>query len=384
MDKKYNVLIVDDDLNNVQLAVNILKQNKDYNIIFATSGKSALERVKEYDFDIIVLDILMEPMDGYEVCLELKNDDKTKDIPIIFLTAKNDEDSISKGFELGGVDYITKPFFEKEFISRVATHLELKSLRDKLVEEIEFKDKLMLKQNKMATMGEMIENIIHQWRQPLSSISTIASGLMIKKEYGIGSIGDKSELEYFQDILRNVNHLSRTIDDFKDFFKKRRIGKFNLKDTVNRSLNLMSKTISQKEVIVNNNIESIIIEGYENDLIQVIINIINNAIDVIDKNDVRVINIDSKIQDQYIVIISIIDNGGGVDSEIIDKIFDSHFTTKPEDKGTGIGLYMSKKIIKEHFKGELSVKNTIFKYNGTEYMGAKFSIKIPLEKKCTI
>lgn len=103
VDRKINILVVDDDLNNIQVGINILKENKTYHIIFATSGEQALARVRERNFDLILLDIIMHPMDGFEVCRRLQADPETREIPIIFLTAKTDTESIVRGFELGGV-----------------------------------------------------------------------------------------------------------------------------------------------------------------------------------------------------------------------------------------------------------------------------------------
>ncbi len=124
MDLSCNILIVDDVSDNIKVAMTILKENN-YNFSFAMDGKQALEVIKTKDFDLILLDIMMPELNGFDVIEILKNDEKTKDIPIIFLTAKADIDSITKGFELGAVDYITKPFHSAELISRVSTHLEL-------------------------------------------------------------------------------------------------------------------------------------------------------------------------------------------------------------------------------------------------------------------
>lgn len=137
MNECVNILVIDDDLKNIQVAVNILKHSYHYKLVFATSGQQALERVKERDFDLILLDIIMQPMDGFEVCRHLKKNPLTRDIPIIFLTAKTDIDSIVKGFELGGVDYITKPFNPYELNARVQTHLHLKCLHDKQIESVQ-------------------------------------------------------------------------------------------------------------------------------------------------------------------------------------------------------------------------------------------------------
>jgi len=124
MDLSYNILIVDDVIDNIQIAMNILKE-ENYNFSFATSGEEALTLLQNNSFDLILLDIMMPGTDGYEVCKRIKSSELLKEIPVIFLTAKNDIDSIAKGFAIGGIDYIVKPFHPEELIARVKTHLEL-------------------------------------------------------------------------------------------------------------------------------------------------------------------------------------------------------------------------------------------------------------------
>ena len=124
MNVSYNVLIVDDVVENIQVAMNILKEES-YNFSFAKKGEDALHLLKNNNFDLILLDIMMPGIDGYEVCKRIQNDPRLSDIPIIFLSAKADIDSITKAFEVGGVDYIIKPFHSNELLARVKTHLEL-------------------------------------------------------------------------------------------------------------------------------------------------------------------------------------------------------------------------------------------------------------------
>jgi CheY-like chemotaxis protein len=128
--KMFSILIVDDVPKNIQVLANVLECRDDYEIEFATSGKEALEWVSSINFDLILLDIMMPGMDGYKVIRHLKNEKKTREIPVIFLTAKTDEESIVKGFENGAVDYVTKPFIPSELLARVNTHIELKRIRD--------------------------------------------------------------------------------------------------------------------------------------------------------------------------------------------------------------------------------------------------------------
>ena len=138
------ILVVDDDLTNIQVGIRMLKEVGDYQMIFATTGEQALERIKEHDFDLILLDILMQPMDGFEVCRRLKANPANSHIPVVFLTAKTDKDSLIQGFELGGVDYVTKPFNAHELCARVKTHLELKCYHDRDIEETQREIILMM------------------------------------------------------------------------------------------------------------------------------------------------------------------------------------------------------------------------------------------------
>ncbi len=139
---KSNILIVDDIPSNIRLMVSILDENG-YSVSYAQSGKHAIDLCKKVNFDLVLLDVMMPGMDGFEVCKSLRTIKEYESIPIIFLTAKTDQKSILKGFETGGVDYVTKPFSEKELLVRIRTHLDLKHTRDALKSELEFKKKVM-------------------------------------------------------------------------------------------------------------------------------------------------------------------------------------------------------------------------------------------------
>jgi len=124
-EKKITILIVDDNPKNIQVAAGMLSR-QGYQIAFDKDGESALQHIKVVKADLILLDIMMPGIDGYEVCRSVKDDPEIKDIPVIFLTAKTDTESVVRGFDVGGVDYITKPFNEAELLARVKTHLNLK------------------------------------------------------------------------------------------------------------------------------------------------------------------------------------------------------------------------------------------------------------------
>lgn len=235
-------------------------------------------------------------------------------------------------------------------------------------------DKIVNQQNKMALMGEMIESIAHQWRQPLSTITICASSLKLEKELNI--LNDKSFSSSIDSIMNSSEYLSETITDFKNFYATDKIKKlFYLSDCINDSLKLLSVRIKEYNIKVILNLNKIELLGYKNELMHVFINIINNSIDELVKYDYkRIIFIDSFGYDEHIIIY-IKDNAGGVKEEIKDRIFDSHVTSK-DDKGTGIGLYMCKNILKNSFSGIIKVNNISFSYENVEYKGAEFEVSL--------
>ncbi|MDX4062818.1 transporter substrate-binding domain-containing protein [Aliarcobacter skirrowii] len=254
----------------------------------------------------------------------------------------------------------------------------LEILVEKKSRDLIQKENLLNHQAKMAAMGEMLENIAHQWRQPLSVISTMATSLKLKQEMKI--LEDK---EFFQslDIINNASqHLSNTIDDFRNFFSsEKEINKFLISNTIKKSILLLKSSIDKHNITIVEDIEDSELLSYESELMQVILNIISNSIDILkDKNiDSRYIYFKTTILNNNLII-TISDSGGGIDKKILNRVFEPYFTTKHKSQGTGIGLYMSLQIVTKHLHGKLSVKNSSFLQNGVEYFGAEFSINIPI------
>ena len=238
---------------------------------------------------------------------------------------------------------------------------------------------LMAQQSKMAAMGEMIGNIAHQWRQPLSIISTLATGSKIQKE--LNMLKDEQFYKNMDAIDKNAQYLSKTIDDFRDFIKGE-----DKKELFNSTI-LYEKILTIIEASLKDNFINLIFEdnykgdiyGSLNILIQAITNIINNAKDILKETDHenKIILFKISKEDSNIVI-TITDNGGGVPDHIQPKIFDAYFTTKHKSNGTGLGLNMAYNIITNSYNGILKVTNTHFEYDNTKYYGAKFTIVFPL------
>ena len=247
---------------------------------------------------------------------------------------------------------------------------------------IKQQEKTLSEQSKLVAMGEMIGNIAHQWRQPLSVISTSATGMQLKKE--LGMLDDKNFNKTCEMINENAQYLSKTIDDFKNFVKgNERQVLFNLDKNVSSFLHLLEGTIKKYNMKIIKNIDKdLTIYNLDNQLIQCYINIINNSRDAFEQHNIkeRYIFIDI-YKDDMDVIINIKDNAGGIPNEYINKVFEPYFTTKHESQGTGIGLNMTYKLITEGMYGDIKVSNVTYVYEGIEQTGADFKIILPYKTK---
>ena len=274
---------------------------------------------------------------------------------------------------------ITPVFNEhNEILEFVAIKLDI-TKETKSQEQLIKKEKLLLQQTKMAAMGEMLQNIAHQWRQPLSIISTASTGLLVKKELNIKTTPEE-DIKTLNAINDSTQYLSETIHAFSDFFNPSKAKTlFKIKDVYQKTLNIVLSKFKNANIELVENIEDIAITNLDNELIQVLMNLLNNARDIlITKEDIqRFIFINISQNDQNIVI-TIKDNGGGVPKEIIEKIFEPYFTTKHKSQGIGIGLYMCQEIISKHMNGKLTVSNKNFTYKDVQYKGAEFKIEFPL------
>ena len=234
----------------------------------------------------------------------------------------------------------------------------------------------MAEQAKLASMGEMIANIAHQWRQPLSVISTASTGMQLQKEFGF--LSNEEFDKTCTAINENVQYLSQTIDDFKNFIKNDSPKKyFYLTRNISKFLSLVSGTIKNNEIeMILNLDDSIEINGYENELIQCLMNIFNNSKDAYVSKEEKLFFIDSYMKNKKVVI-RLRDNAGGIPEDIISKVFEPYFTTKHKFQGTGLGLHMTYNLITEGMKGRIKVSNHTYTYNEKEYTGAQFIIILP-------
>ncbi|RLA78872.1 MAG: hypothetical protein DRG78_14115 [Epsilonproteobacteria bacterium] len=245
------------------------------------------------------------------------------------------------------------------FIYKIKTEkIILQKEVDEQLRNLREKDTMLIQQSRLASMGEMIGNIAHQWRQPLNVLGI--KNMALEMNYKAGKIDDKFIDDFIKDSSRTIQHMSDTIDDFRDFFKPdKQKEDFNIYNSINKSIEVVSDSFINYNIqCVVNGDHNIILNGYQNEFGQVMLNLLSNAKDAIKMNDIE----DAKIsidmtQTKKVIIIEIKDNAGGIPVDIIDKVFDPYFTTKDKSQGTGVGLYMSKMIIENNMGGKLTVKN---------------------------
>lgn len=244
-----------------------------------------------------------------------------------------------------------------------------KTLEKRVEEEVsknEEKNRLLAHQAKLASMGEMIGNIAHQWRQPLS-------------ELGIDLFKLKQDRDNEEKFLKTYNHaksviksMSKTIDDFRNFFKSDKDKEFfSITESINDTLVLLKGTLKKENISVNLSKElDIEIFGVKSELSQILLNLLSNAKDAMKDVNNKIINIIIEKDDKF-AYIDVFNSGKPIDKSILDKIFEPYFTTKHKSVGTGLGLYMSKAIV-QNMNGTINVENL--------KNGVKFCIKIPLKR----
>lgn len=361
------ILLVDDTPENIQVLGGFLS-GQNYNISFATSGKEALRLTQSNDYDLILLDIMMPEMSGYEFCKIIQNDAKTNEIPIIFISARTDHESILHGFEIGAVDYITKPFNHPELIARVKTHLdlreqklmlkkinnELENIVQQRTQELRMANRELLQLDQAKT--QFLQLISHELRTPINNIMLMLDVLKLK-------LTDVSSQNYLSRIDDSISKLM----EFSDLA------------LMITSLTAASSEINWHNIIVNELISSVL-ENHHTNIqeknIDISVNNCNNklsfmgdylliekSIFVILDNAIKFSENGGKVCiecscDNDWIYISIKDSGIGIEEEILNSIYDA-FNIKNIDyhnQGFGLSLKLVHLIISAH-KGQVSVMN---------------------------
>jgi two-component system sensor histidine kinase/response regulator len=353
-ERKSKILIVDDAIDTVELLRKRF-HSEGYETSEAYDGEEALKRVDEYNPDLIVLDVMMPKIDGYEVCRRLKNDENKKYIPVLMLTAKGEVESKVKGLEIGADDYLAKPFDYKELSARVKSLLTIKASHEQLVEE-----------EKSVALEKMMDEVAHEVRNPLVSIGGFAKRVYDRlpesdpnKKYLEMIMDEVSKLENMVKLLIELKTMAVCYSECCD-----------VNDIIMESLSVHEEELAEKGIIVKTELMNSppCISGDREQLKVAISNLVKNSIEAMMQSP-KVLRITTSTGNGRMVI-EISDTGKGIPKDKLKNIFHPFYTSKIY--GPGLGLTFTLKIIQQH-GGTISVESEPEK-------GTTFTLRLPIRK----
>jgi len=368
--KQIKILIVDDISTNIQIIGSVLK-NTGYNLSFAQSGKSALHQTANENYDLILLDIMMPEMSGYEVCELLKANPKTADIPIIFITAKDDVNSITHGFDVGGTDYITKPFNAQELIVRVENQLKIR-LQKQL---------LQLQADELSDLNAMkdlfLSILAHDLKNPIGGLVTLLNQLQkgieemeIERSKKLISVAGKASVKVY-DLLEHLLLWSRSISNKIDVVKMQS----DAQTIVNEQLYIHRETAEKKSIKLISHIKPNSYIFADNYMISMVLrNLITNAIKFSHTGSTVIVKYD--LINENTCQITVADTGIGISETDQERLFriDKKFSLRgtANEEGSGIGLILCKELIEKN-NGKIRIHSTIGH-------GSEFIFTLPIHK----
>ncbi|MGB3651004.1 MAG: response regulator [Rivularia sp. (in: cyanobacteria)] len=430
------ILIVDDNPTNLKVLSGAIADSG-WEILVATDGESAIEQAAYAKPDLILLDVMMPGINGFETCDRLKLNPVTCEIPIIFMTALTDTVDKVKGLSLGAVDYITKPFHTEEVLARVNVHLKMRGLNQELasqkndlekrveertqelktaLHELQESQLQLVQGEKMSALGELVAGVAHEINNPVGFVagnltlieentSDIINHLRLYQNYypnpelAISNNAQKIELDILiEDIPQIISSMQIGIErignistSLRTFSRSDSLSKVacDIHEGIDSTLMILKHRLKannkRPEIkVLKNYGELPLVKCYSGQLNQVFMNIISNSIDALDdysskfsyqektKNPNSILITTEFDSDNDKVIISLRDNGPGIPSDVLQRIFEQFFTTKNVGKGTGLGLSISKQIVEEKHHGKLIC-------NSVPGEGTEFLIELPVE-----
>ena len=408
-----DILVVDDTAANLEILCRMLKKNG-YKTRPAPNGKLALRAAAAQAPDLILLDINMPEMNGYQVCKSLKQDKGLREIPVLFLSARMETEDKVTAFEAGGVDYITKPFQVKEVLARIRTHLEIRRLQLELkaknrhlmqtMDRLEKTQAQLVASEKQAVLGVLTAGIAHEINNPVNFIKTSVDALQhdfndllalvdvcsvchnpekeaVENEVEFDTL--KPEIrDLFQNIEEGVRRTREIVSSLGVFSRKddSRFSAVELEQILESALVILKNRYKNRIRIQKKYMDSLKVDCIPGKLGQVFTNILINAMDAIEekKDTVRDERIfietgTSNKEGRPFAFVRISDTGPGIDPDKIQQIFDPFFTTKEVGKGVGLGLYISHEIVRDH-DGFMNAGNIPGK-------GAEFCVFIPIKRE---
>jgi signal transduction histidine kinase len=395
-DYKANILVVDDTVANLRLLVNLLAE-RGYKVRPASNGSMALSAALTEPPDLILLDILMPNMDGYEVCEQLKADEHTREIPVIFISAVSEVLDKVKAFAIGGVDYITKPFQVEEVLARVETHLAIRNLQRSLKDKNEELEKTLqqlkttqiqlIESEKMAALGSLVAGVAHEINTPIG-ISVTAASVLAEDATDFSNIYQsgkmkRADLETFLDtaressrmILANLKRAADLVQSFKQVAVDQSSESqrcFYLKEYLEEIiLSLIGNLKKTKHTIKITGDANLTLNSYPGALSQIVTNLVmNSLIHAYGEEEAGQIQLDFQREGEQLIL-QYSDDGQGIKPENISQIFDPFFTTNRSQGNTGLGLHIVYNLITQKLRGTIQCESQVGR-------GTKFTLKLPI------
>ncbi|HYD81275.1 MAG TPA: hybrid sensor histidine kinase/response regulator [Paucimonas sp.] len=380
------ILVVDDMPANIGVLVEALEEHG-YRIVVAQDGEECLMRAQFVHPDMILLDVMMPRMDGFEACRRLKRIDGIKDIPVIFMTALADTDEKVTGFAAGAVDYITKPFQIQEVLARVGTHLALRQATRELADALKtlrMTQEELVHRETLAALGALVAGIAHEINTPIGNSLVVASTLadqtrMLNRGYADNRGIRRSDLERFlretdeaADILiRNLSRAADFIADFKQVAVDQTSSQrrsFVLADMVSEVMRMLQPAFKKTPFVLRLNIApDIEMDSYPGPFGQVLTNLVSNALaHGFEGRSSGTVTIDARTAGDGMVELSVSDDGNGIPAQNLGRVFDPFFTTKLGAGGSGLGLAISRNIVCGLLGGSIEVRSEVG--GGTTFM----------------
>lgn len=419
------ILVVDDTPTNIQVLFDLLDASG-YRVAIAKSGEIALKRLESSLPDLILLDVMMPGIDGFETCQRIKANDATRDIPVIFMTALSDTVDKVKGLQMGAVDYITKPIQHEEVLARINVHLQLRHLNQTLEAQVEARTaelqdalsrvkqaQIQLVQNeKMSSLGQLVAGVAHEINNPINFIygnlqpasNYMQDLLALVEQYQahvpnppapVQECIEEIDLAFLQSDLPQLiesmklgaDRIRQIVLSLRNFSRldESAIKSVNIHEGIDSTLLILQHRLKQHDAarppiqIVKTYGDLPLVECYASQLNQVFMNLLSNAIDALEDQPHRdhlvapAIQIKTNRVNEDWVAIHIADNGPGIPEHLRDRVFDAFFTTKTIGKGTGLGLSISQQIIIDRHQGRM-------RCHSAPGQGTEFIIELPVRQ----
>jgi C4-dicarboxylate-specific signal transduction histidine kinase len=373
MNEKQKVLIVDDESRNQRIIANTLDDLVDFKV--ASSGKEALALMREYRPDLVLLDIMMPEMNGYEVCREVRKDPELKLTKVILVSGKAMIEERLEGYAAGADEYMTKPFAPEELLAKAKVFLGLRLFERDLDRQVTEKTKeiiemqaMLIHSAKMAALGEMAGGIAHEINNPLAIILTSISMQkeLLKEKFAEGSESSMNPmiLKIADTVEETTNRIAKIVRGLRTFSGSGESLPFeltSLKQILHDALSISAEKFKANRIQFTSPLELIspvaVLECRSIQIGQVIINVLNNAFDAVRETPQSWVKMEvEEKSDSFIIAIS--DSGPGIPPQVVAKMFDPFFTTKAPGKGTGLGLSISRSIIESH-RGTFTVDSSV-------------------------